>query len=98
MHVSSERSNLNTELKLSVEDEIRSKQTEATAKLVNVINTCREKLNESNKYDIIEDIEDELREYIKTFYETCDHLPSWPDPTPVMFTDDDILGLPPMSK
>lgn len=98
MHMSSERSNLNTEHELLLEDEIKSKQSKASAELKNVINTCQEKLNKSNKYEIIEEIEDELRAYIKTFYETCMLLPSWPDPTPIMFTDNDILGLPPISK
>jgi len=96
--MSSERSNLNIEHELSLEDEIWSKQIEASAELKNVIKICLEKLNKNNKYEIIEEIEDELRAYIKTFYETCMHLPSWPDPTPIIFTDNDILGLPPISK
>lgn len=81
-----------------IEDEIRASQTEAATEFWKLINKLQKNFNQRSKYEIIEEIEDELRSYIWTYFETCKHLPTWPDPAPIMFTDNNILGLPPISK
>lgn len=79
------------------EDKIRIQQAKADIEFRNAIIKLQEKLNRHNKIEIVEDIEDELRGYVWSYFEMCKHLPSLPDPTPIMFTGNDILGLPPIS-
>lgn len=64
----------------------------------NIKKKLREKFEERDKYEILEEIDDELRAYVWTYFEKCKHFPTWPDSTPIMFTGNDILGLPPISK
>lgn len=96
IYTPSGRSNRNKKLELE-EEKIRSKQIEAAVRLQKFVNKYEKKLNQHNKVSIIEEIEDELRAYIKTYYETSELLPAWPDSVPIIFTDDAILGLPPIS-
>lgn len=94
--MSNVRPNFNAQRELDV-DEIRKKQNIAAEEYRNIKNKLQEKFDQRKKYEIIEEIDDELRAYIWTYFETCKHLPTWPDPTPIMFTGNEILGLPPIS-
>ncbi|XP_050433854.1 dynein regulatory complex protein 11-like [Adelges cooleyi] len=78
------------------EDTLWTMQTKAADKFWTAVKAAQARLDKYNKEDIIDEIADELRAYIWNYFETCVHLPSWPDPTPVMFTNDAILGLPPI--
>jgi len=95
--MSSERPNFNHQRELEY-NKIRTEQNKAAVEYRRIKDKLQEKLNQRNKHAIMEEIEDELRAYIWTYFETCKHFPSWPDPTPIMFTGNDILGLPPISK
>lgn len=83
---------------IEFERKIQLRQAEANMKLRKAVNKLQDKADKEKRIEIMEEIEDELREYIWTYYKTCKHLPSWPDSKPVMFFNDDILGLPPISK
>lgn len=97
LHMPSRRPTFDTKLE-KVANEIREKQTKAAIELRKAIDKCQKKLKLHARDDITEDIEDELRAYVWTYYETCKMIPSWPDSTPIMFIDNNILGLPPISK
>jgi len=91
---------LNFDIYREIEDIIRVQQTEADIKYRKTISKLEENFVQRNKYEIIEEIEDELRAYVWKYFEICHHLPSWPDSKPIMFSDEDnnIIGLPPISK
>lgn len=94
--MSSEKSNFNDGSEK--ENEIRASQTKAATEFWKLINKLQKTFNQRSKYEIIEEIEDELRLHTWKYFESCKHLPSWPDPFPVMFTDINTLGLPPICK
>lgn len=83
-----------------LEDAIRIQQAEADIKHRKIISELEDNFVQRNKDEIIEEIEDELRAYVWKYFEMCHHLPTWPNAKPIMFSDDnnDIIGLPPISK
>jgi len=91
---------MNFDINRELEDTIRIQQTEADIEYRKIISKLEENFIQRNKYEIIEEIEDELRAYVWTYFEMCQHLPSWPNSKPIMFSDDNdkIMGLPPISK
>lgn len=95
MHMSSERPN--TDVFVNVVDQILVKQTKAAAEFWKVMEKLQKKLNQYNRHEITEEIEDELRTYIWTYFEVCKHLPTWPDSKPIIFQEDDEFGMPPIS-
>lgn len=96
MYMSNKRPN--TDAILNVYDQIRVKQIEADAEFWKFMEKLQSKLDRYNQYEIIEEIEDELRTYIWTYFEICKYLPSWPDSKPIIFKEDDEFGFPPISK
>ncbi|XP_015377577.1 PREDICTED: uncharacterized protein LOC107171834, partial [Diuraphis noxia] len=96
MHMTSEK--LNLDIYREIEDIIQIQQTEADIKYRNTRIKLEENFVKRNKYEIIEEIEDELRTYVWKYFKTCHILPSWPDSKPIVFSDDDnnIIGLPPI--
>lgn len=78
-------------------NEIRSRQFDAALKFGKTIDKLQKKFEQNYRHEIIEEIEDELRAYVRTYFERCKHLPAWPDPKPIMFTDNSVLGFPPIS-
>lgn len=95
MHMSSERPN--TDVFIYVDDTMLEKQAKASIDFWEVIKKLQNKLNRYNRYEIKEEIEDELRAYIWTYFEICKQLPSWPDSKPIIFKEDDEFGMPPIS-
>ncbi|XP_050527914.1 dynein regulatory complex protein 11-like [Daktulosphaira vitifoliae] len=83
------------DLKLE-KDTFRSLQMQSANKFWKAIERAQNNLNIYNKDDIMDEIKDELRNYIWNYFEYCTHLPTWPDLTPTIFDNDDILGLPPI--
>lgn len=96
MHVAGKRLSFNDNIEF--ENKIRLRQAEATTKLLKVVNKLQDKADKEKRIEIMEEIEDELRDYIWNYYTRCKHLPSWPDSKPIMFFNEDILGLPPIRK
>ncbi|XP_060876495.1 dynein regulatory complex protein 11-like isoform X1 [Metopolophium dirhodum] len=96
MYITSEK--LNFDINRELEDTIRIQQTEADIEYRKIISKLEDNFIQRNKYEIIEEIEDELRAYVWTYFEMCHHLPSWPNSKPIMFSDDNdkIIGLPPI--
>lgn len=91
---------LNFDIYREIEDITRIQQTEADIEYRKTISKLEDNFVKRSKYEIIEEIEDELRAYVWKYFEMCHILPSWPDSKPIMFSDDDhnIIGLPPISK
>lgn len=91
---------LNFDIYRELEDTIRIQQTAADKEYRKTISKLEDKFIQRNKYEIIEEIEDELRAYVWKYFEMCHHLPNWPNSKPIMFSDDSdkIIGLPPISK
>lgn len=97
MYMTSEKQN--SDINHELQETIRTQQAEADIEYRKVIIKLEDDFAKRSKYELIEQIEDELRAYVWTFFETCHHLPSWPDPKPIMLSDDNgIIGLPPISK
>jgi len=98
MYMTSEK--MNFDINRELEDTIRIQQTEADIEYRKIISKLEDNFIQRNKYEIIEEIEDELRAYVWTYFEMCHHLPSWPNSKPIMFSDDNdkMIGLPPISK
>lgn len=94
--MSSDRPTMNIECES--DEEIRQLQNEAANMFRKTVDKIQKTLNQRYKDDMLEEIEDELRSYVWTYFETCKHLPTWPDQKPIMFTNDDVLGLPPVGK
>ncbi|KAL4090726.1 hypothetical protein QTP88_025507 [Uroleucon formosanum] len=96
MYMTSDK--LNFDMYRELEDTIRIQQTEADKEYRKTIRKLEDKFIQRNKYEIIEEIEDELRAYVWKYFEMCHHLPTWPNSKPIMFSDDSdqIIGLPPI--
>jgi len=98
MQMTSEK--LNFDIYREIEDIITIQQTKADINYRTTISKLKDNFVKRNKYEIIDEIEDELRAYVWKYFEMCHILPSWPDSKPIIFSDDDnnIIGLPPISK
>ncbi|VVC37808.1 P-loop containing nucleoside triphosphate hydrolase [Cinara cedri] len=94
MHMSSERPK--TDVFVNVEEKTLVKQSEAATKFWKVIKKLQNKLDRYNRHEIIAEIEDELRAYIWTYFEICKRLPTWPNPVPIIFEENDEFGMPPI--